>query len=176
MWSYSSFITMDVLGLTIVAVTPIAVSCNLRPLLSLQCSTPCCASLQTTNSGLWERYSVVSLSKASIAKTLLGCFPPPLFNGYTLKLVVPNGVVVSPALNVRRLLLGHWFGVPASDLVWPRKRLISLRVLELLHIPQSVSAASCITHSRNLSMHCCSKIHRWYCASIDSVIFLCCLS
>ena len=45
-------------------------------------------------------------------------------------------------LNVRRLLLGNWFGVPASDLVWPRKRLISPRVLELLHIPRSVSGGT----------------------------------
>ena len=87
---------MDVLGLTIVALTHIALSCNLRRLLSFQCSTPCCASPQTTKSGLWERYSVVGLSKRSIAKTLLRCFPSPLFNGYILKLAVPNGVVVSP--------------------------------------------------------------------------------
>ena len=45
--------------------------------------------------GFWERYTLVGLSWASIETTLLRCSPPPLFNGYTLKLVPSNGVVIS---------------------------------------------------------------------------------
>ena len=53
--------------------------------------------------------------------------PPPFFNSYTLKLLAPNEWLFPQTLHARRLLLGHWFGVNASDLVWPKKRLISLR-------------------------------------------------
>ena len=38
---------------------------------------------------------MVGLFQASVAKTSLRRFQPPLFNGYNLKLVALNGVVIS---------------------------------------------------------------------------------
>ena len=101
-WSLFCFILMDFLGLT-----PIAVSCNLRPPLCFTMWRACCASVQTTKSGLWELYSAVGLSQASVAKTSLHRFQPPLFNGYNLKLVALMGWLFPQTLHVRRLLVGQ---------------------------------------------------------------------